>query len=471
MTRALSLTVWSLFVVALAGGVLLWAAPVQAWALGPLRLDALTFLLAAAVTFVSGIVHAFSLRYMDGAKRLDGFFGRLTGLTLVVLLLIAADHVLLFALAWAGMGWLLADLIGHLRAWPQARAAAGLSRVWFAIGSVALATGLAALAIATGETSIHAIVAAAPTLDAATLGIALLPLVLAAAIQCGLWPFQGWLLSSMTAPTPVSAFMHAGLVNAGGILLARFAPAVSAQAEIMALVFLLGAASALIGSLFALVQSDIKRGLAASTVAQMGFMVMQCGLGFYAAAMAHLILHGLFKASLFLGAGSAVRRVAPEPVKPGLDGLGLAVCIPAALLAGGLFAWVSGKSVWPADSGALLVVFAVLAAAQAALSLRAWSHVRLAVRLIAIPAVLALAGLVYGATVALAETLLAGVPGTTAPQPIGALGVGVALVFAAAWLAVAAGLHRNSAWLYARLLSAAQPAASTVTDRREAYRV
>jgi NAD(P)H-quinone oxidoreductase subunit 5 len=470
MTRTFTTLVWLLFAGALLAGIGLWASPADAWSAGPFRLDALTLLLAAAVTFVSGIVHAFSLRYMDGDRRIERFFARLFALTLAVLLLVAADHVLLFALAWAAMGLLLADVMGHVRDWAQARAAAALARTWFLVGSVALATGLAALAIATGETSIQAIVAAAPGLDTVTLALALLPLLLAGAIQCGLWPFHGWLMSSMTAPTPVSAFMHAGLVNAGGILLARFAPAFSAQDEIMATVFLLGAASALAGSLFALVQSDVKRGLAGSTVAQMGFMVMQCGLGFYAAAMAHLILHGLFKASLFLGAGSAVKRVSPAGREPAFDGVGLAIAVPAALLAGALFAWVSGKSVWPADAGLLLTVFAVLAAAQAALSLRAWSHLSWAVRLVAIPAALAVAGLVYGVTVALAEAALAGVPGTTAPQPLDALQVLVALVFAAAWLGVAAGLHRNNVWLYAKLLAAGQPAAATVTDRREMYR-
>ena len=470
MGQALTYLVWLLFACSLLAAMGLWVSDGAAWTAGPLRIDALTLFLAVAVTFVSGIVHAFSLRYMNGDRRIAAFFVRLTALTLVVLLLIAADHLLVFLLAWAVMGLLLADLIGHVRAWPQARAAARLCRLWFLGGAAALATGFAILAIATGETSIFAVAAVAPTLSGLVLAAALLPLLLAAAIQCGLFPFHGWLLSSMTAPTPVSAFMHAGLVNAGGILLARFAPAFTAQEEVLTLVFLLGAASALAGSLFALVQSDVKRGLAASTVAQMGFMVMQCGLGFYAAAMAHLVLHGLFKASLFLGAGSAVRRVAPETGKPGLDLAGLAIALPAALVAGLLFAFVSGKALWPADSGLLLVVFAVLAAAQAALSLKAWSHLSVAARLVALPLLLGLAAVVYGATVALAEVLLAGVPGTTAPRPLGGLEILVALVFTAGWICFGAGLHRKSGWLYTRLLSAAQPSSATVTARREAYR-
>jgi len=102
--------------------------------LGPLAIDRLTLVLAAAVTLVSGIVHVFALRYMDGDRRFDAFFGRLTGLTLVVLGLLVADHLALVVVAWLAMGWLLADLIGHVRRWPQARAAASLARRWFLIG-------------------------------------------------------------------------------------------------------------------------------------------------------------------------------------------------------------------------------------------------------------------------------------------------------------------------------------------------
>lgn len=136
-------------------------------------------------------------------------------------------------------------------------------------------------------------------------GINLL-IVLAVIIPAAQWPFHRWLIESIVAPTPVSAIMHAGLVNAGGIILARFSPLFNGGIASIILLMLAGI-SVLIGTGISLVQVDYKRQLVGSTIAQMGFMLIQCALGAYIAAIIHLILHGLFKATLFLQAGSAVR--------------------------------------------------------------------------------------------------------------------------------------------------------------------
>ncbi len=118
---------------------------------------------------------------------------------------------------------------------------------------------------------------------------------------------QRWLIESIVAPTPVSAIMHAGLVNAGGIILTRFSPLFNGGIASIILLLLAGI-SVLIGTGISLVQVDYKRQLVGSTIAQMGFMLIQCALGAYIATIIHLILHGLFKATLFLQAGSAVQR-------------------------------------------------------------------------------------------------------------------------------------------------------------------
>ena len=454
--------VWIACAFALAGATLgLRTAPLE---LAGLRIDALTLALAAAATLVSGVVHLFALRYMAGERGQTRFFGRLGLLTLVVLLLLAADHVAIFAAAWVAMGLLLASLIGHVRTWPQARAAAGRARVLFLIGGAALALGLGLLAGAAGTASISGILADAQAIPALTLWLAVACFALAAMIQCGLVPFHSWLMASMTAPTPVSAFMHAGLVNAGGILLARFAPLFEALPAAMTLVFALGAVSVLLAALAQLVQTDVKRGLAASTISQMGFMLVQCGLGFFAAAMAHLALHGLYKASLFLGAGSAVviplKRQAPQVS----TGAGVAAALAAGVAGGGAFALVSGKLDYGLfTTGAVLVVFAGVAAAQAAL---AFASTASAPTLAATPLVLAGVGALYGLLVLGAEALLAPVPGMTQPQPLNAVHVIALLAILGAWGAIAAGLHTRSHWLYARLLTWSQPPASTVSDRK-----
>jgi NAD(P)H-quinone oxidoreductase subunit 5 len=209
-----------------------------------------------------------------------------------------------------------------------------------------------------------------------------------------------------------------------------------------------------------MVQPDVKRGLGASTSAQMGFMLMQCGLGFHAAAMAHLVLHGLYKASLFLGAGSGL-AIAPRPAAPRLVDLGPALV--AAILGGAGFAIVTGK--FFNDTGAILVLFAAMAAAQASLAAPATGAMRWA----GVPAALGVAGVLYGLLVLAIEALLSGMPGLTAPQDFTTLHLIIVDLFVIAWLAVLAGLHRRSAALYVRVLGLSQPAASAVTDRREAY--
>jgi NAD(P)H-quinone oxidoreductase subunit 5 len=458
MARLLTSAMWSGFGLVLL--LLALRAGAEPLAFGPFRLDSLALFLGAAVTLVSAVVHGFALRHMQGDVGYEPFFRRLSALTGVVLLLLVADSVLLFAGLWVAMGWLLADAIGHVRGWAQARAAAAFARGWFLRGSAALVAGLVLLAAATGSLSIAGIVAAAGAANPVLVGLGCAALGLAAAIQCGLFPFHRWLMSSMTAPTPVSAFMHAGLVNAGGILIARFAPAFEAAPLVLLLVFAAGAASALFGQLAALVQPDVKRGLAASTTAQMGFMLMQCGLGFHAAAMAHLLMHGLYKASLFLGAGSALSAARRPGAAPGTSAIGPALLAALAGAAG--FALASGKLA--ADTGALLVLFAAIAAAQASLATAGAAPL---VRWAAAPAILGLGGLLYGALLRGAEALLAGTPGLVSPQPLTALHLLAAAAFLAAWIAVQAGLHRRSAALYVRVLGLSQPAAAAIADRRE----
>ncbi|WP_237216705.1 proton-conducting transporter transmembrane domain-containing protein [Falsiroseomonas oryziterrae] len=461
MPRNFTLGCWAAFGLSLI--LLIGRAGEPALAFGPFRLDAMALFLGSAVLLVSAVVHSFSLRHMDGDARFDAFFKRLAALTATVLALLVTDAVPLFAGLWMLMGWLLADAIGHVRSWPQAQAAAATARTAFLRGGAALTAGLILLSLATGSLSIAGIAAGAAQASPWLVGPGLLALVLAAAIQSGLFPFQRWLMSSMVAPTPVSAFMHAGLVNAGGILVARFSSAFEAVPAVLLIIFAAGAASALLGQVTALVQTDVKRGLAASTTAQMGFMLLQCGLGFHAAAMAHLVLHGLYKASLFLGAGSALANAAAPKTQaaPSLAAAGPAAI--AALLAGAGFALTSGKL--EVGAGALLVLFAALAAAQAGLALRGDGLVRW----LAGPAVLGLAGLLYGLIVRGAEALLAGTPGLVAPQALNPLHLLVAALFLLAWVAIQAGWHRRSAALYVRALRLGQPAPASVTDRRETY--
>jgi NAD(P)H-quinone oxidoreductase subunit 5 len=469
MPWVLTRLTWLLFALNL--GTFVWSPDWEGVVRGTvLHVDGLTHVMALVTTFVSGIVHSFSRRYMAGAKHLDRFFGRLFGLTLIVLLLTAANHLVLFALVWTAMGWVLADLIGHVRGWPQARAASQYTRLYFLSGSALLAGALGLLGVQAGTWTIDGTLAAVGTLSTPVVAVAAILLLLAAMIQSALVPFHRWLLSSMTAPTPVSAFMHAGLVNAGGVLLARFAPVVFEVSAVMLVVVGVGGVSAVLGQAWMLVQTDVKRQLGASTVAQMGFMVLQGGLGFMPAAIAHLLLHGFYKAYLFLSAGSVVEHTQPEPNKrPTPTVLSGLVTLATAIGGGALFATLTGKSLTALDSGTVLTVFVILAVLHATRSLVRRASLSATVRLWAVPLVLlpsiGLYAAVYKGVAALLDTL----PMAVTPTAITPLHWGLLVVFVLAYVAIEMGWHRGSTRLYVALLNTSQPLPTTLLHNREQY--
>jgi NAD(P)H-quinone oxidoreductase subunit 5 len=445
----------------------------SAWTLDPyVRVDGLTQVMAVVVTFVSGIIHSFSRRYMAGAKRIGAFYGRLSGLTAVVLLLTAAEHVAIFVVLWTVMGWMLASLIGHIRDWPEAQASARYARGTFLAGSAALAVAVALLVQATGAWTLSGIAGATADLGWGVQAGSGALILLAAVIQSALVPFHRWLLSSMTAPTPVSAFMHAGLVNAGGILLARFAPVVLDLSALMLAVVAIGGATALAGQAWALVQSSVKCQLGCSTTAQMGFMVLQCGLGFVAAAIAHLILHGFYKAYLFLSSGEVVDATsppsgAPEPVAWG----SLLLSLVTAAGGGVLFAWMTGKSLTALDSGTFLVAFVVIAVLQATDTVVRRAALPATTRAWVVPVVLLPALAVYAAVYNGVAWMTAGLPFAAAPTALTPLHWILLAVFVLAYVAINRGWHRSSTRLYVLLLNSSQPLSSTLLTRRDRYHV
>ena len=408
-----------------------------------IRVDGLTLVMAAVITFVSGIIHSFARRYMAGSEHLGRFYGRLVALTLVVLLVTAANHLVLFVAAWAVMGWLLAGLIGTIEGWPQAQAAARRARWSFLGGSVLLAGALAMLAQLTGATTITGVLDALGTVPDWGMATAAGLLVVTAMVQSALVPFHSWLLSSMTAPTPVSAFMHAGLVNAGGLLLAQG---------------------------WMLVQTDVKRQLGCSTVAQMGFMVLQCGLGFFAAAIAHLILHGFYKAYLFLASGSVVEaKQPPDEAAASSPWASVPVTIGTGLVGGVLFAWLTGKSLTAPNSGLLLTIVVVLAILHATKMMLRTTALRATVRAVAVPLVVLPALGLYAAVYKGIAALTMGLPMAVAPADWSIVHAIIGALFVLAYLAVERGWHRASPRLYVALLNMSQPAPATLLNRRNQY--
>ncbi|PEN13070.1 oxidoreductase [Longibacter salinarum] len=445
----------------------------ETWSIDPyIQVDGLTQVMAVVVTFVSGIVHSFSRRYMAGARHLRSFYGRLFSLSVVVLLLTATEHVVVFLALWTVMGWLLASLIGHIRRWPEAQASARFARRMFLAGSGALAVSFALLVHSSGAWTVSGFVDVLSALPRVVTTISVSLIVVAAMMQSALVPFHRWLLSSMTAPTPVSAFMHAGLVNAGGVLLARFSGIVFETDAVVLLVFFVGAVTALAGQAWALVQTNVKRQLGCSTTAQMGFMVMQFGLGFGAAGIAHLILHGFYKAYLFLASGSVVESTSPPQARPNPAGWASTLSsLVVAVAAGFLFAWLTGKSVLALDGGTLLVFFVVLAVLHATRTLLRRTGLPARTRAWALPFVLLPAILMYAAVYKGVAWMLAGTGLLAFGTPLTPLHWGIAAVFTFVYVGIDRGWHHSSTRLYVLLMNTSQPVSSTLLTRRDRYHV
>jgi NAD(P)H-quinone oxidoreductase subunit 5 len=468
----LTKVVWTLWVASL-GALAVHLQGGEGWEFaGLVRVDGLTVVMWATITFISGVVHSYSRRFMAGNRTRDRFFGRVFAFTLVVMVLVAAEGLVVFGLAWLAMGVVMAGLIGHVDGWSQARAAASLGRRYFLASSALLAAAFVTLWVHTGATTVSGVASAAVGPSPVVL-FATGMLLVAAMVQSALVPFHTWLLSSMTAPTPASALMHAGFVNAGGVVLVRFAPVVTVEPGVALAVALVGATSALLGKFMKSVQTDVKTRLGCSTTGQMGFMIMQAGLGFFGAAIAHLVLHGLYKAYLFLSAGEEIERTSPGTTRHagGVGPLGLAVTALTALAGGVLFAGLTGKGT-ALDGGLLLtglVVLTTMHATRHALGRRSLPATDRygAVPLVFLPAI-AVYAVVYLGVVSAME----GLPVVTAPTGLTVVHGVVAAGFLAAYAAVETGVYRNNTRLYVALVNAtrAPPGTSlTATEDDDEY--
>ncbi|APW96851.1 oxidoreductase [Halobiforma lacisalsi AJ5] len=471
VARASTWAVWTLFLASL--GVLALAIRGGAgWEFGTLLwVDGLTAIMWVVVTFFSGIVHSYSRRYMAGDRDVERFFGRVFGFTVAVMTMTAANHVALFVAAWLAMGLAMASLIAHVRDWPQARAAGRVARRYFLASSALLAGAVALLVWATGAATLTGVLEGIGDLSRTVVLVAAGGIVLAALIQSALFPFHNWLLSSMTAPTPASALMHAGFVNAGGILLTRFAPLLADGTLIMSVVVLVGAFSAVLGQAMLLVQTDVKRELGSSTVAQMGFMILQCGLGFFAAAIAHLIIHGFYKAYLFLSSGAVVEQTAPTSAERTHLGFpGVAVSLVTAVGGGILFGVLTGKATgFELNSGTVLTLVVVLTTLTAARDILRRSTLPTSVRFLSVPLVVLTAIGGYAVTFNAVSTMLSDVPMTYVSTEMTVAHFLVVALFVGAYLVAEFGWHRSSERLYVALLNVSQPDPDTVLTNTEDY--
>ncbi len=353
-----------------------------------LYVDPLSALMAAAVAAISLIVHVYSIRYMADDPGYGRFFVMLDIMTVVILVMVTAGDLILLLAAWHLVGVLLYLLLSHDFTRDAVIRHAVPTFITHRLGDLPLLLAVVLLYQAYDTTRLPDLFARmAEQPDVATafglplMGVTACLVLLSAFAKSAQFPLHTWLPYSMEGPTPVSALMHAGIVNAGGFLINRFAPVFLHSGDVLQMAFAVGLITAIIGSILMLAQSDIKKSLGYSTMGQMGYMVMECGLGAFSLAIYHLIAHGVFKATLFLGSGSVihaarkddgvppdevyrfvVEREAPPQRLPWFAFIGISILAPLAIVV--LAHWLVESDFFRHEGAIVLLFFGWITGAQ-----------------------------------------------------------------------------------------------------------
>ncbi len=449
-------------------------------ALVGLHATRLTTLLGLLTTGVGLVVQSFASRNLQGDLRGRRFFVLASLLTAATTSVAFAATLGLLCASWILAGISLAGLVAHRATWGPAPRSARRIRRSLQVGDGALLVAAVLAVVSVGEVDLRSPAGAVEELANASipgLGWEVLPVVavlltIASVSRSALVPLHRWLPSTIVAPTPVSALLHAGVVNGAGVLLVRLAPVFGSSAAATHAAFAAGAATACYATTVMLVRTDVKGNLAWSTAGQMGFMTAQVAIGALAAALLHIIGHGMYKAALFLGAGGSVTahhrhhlRPAPRVVRRGVR-LGVALLVPAAAL------WAAYEVIDPHLSTAAYVLVTVFAWATAARAVHGWlrSAPFRPVPAVAAASLGAATGVfAYIGGLTAVETFVAPALPAEVAEPVSAallvatLAV-IAPVVAIVWLAPGEAMQRLRSRVYAFVLTSA-PVAAPLTTR------
>ncbi|MFH5822023.1 NADH-quinone oxidoreductase subunit L [Georgenia sp. AZ-5] len=289
-----------------------------------LRVDPLSMTFVLLVTGVGTLIHVYSVAYMEHDPDRRRFFAYLNLFVAAMLLLVLADSYALLFVGWEGVGLASYLLIGFWNHNTDYAVAAKKAFVMNRVGDVGLLLAMAVMFAAFGAVDYATVLGAAGGAGEGVLTAIGLLLLLAATGKSAQFPLQAWLGDAMAGPTPVSALIHAAtMVTAGVYLVVRSGPIYSAAPDAQLAVAIVGAITLLFGAIVGSAKDDMKKVLAASTMSQIGYMMLAAGLGpiGYAFAIFHLVTHGFFKAGLFLGAGSVMHAMGDRVDVRGFGGL------------------------------------------------------------------------------------------------------------------------------------------------------
>jgi len=325
-------SLWVLYAVSVDGPIRImlpsFRSGTDGWFQFGLFIDRLAAVMMVLITSVSTVIHVYSVRYLEGDPGYTRFYSLLGFMTFVILSLVSSPNLLMLFVFWQLLSWalylILAFNYGHVAAYQNAFKTLMVHR----IGDVTFLCGIFLTYKYFGTLEFQELFERASQhshmisllpgnlFDVSVVSVITLLIFVGAIAKSSQFPLHVWLPDTMDSPTPVSALMHAGIINAGGFLLNRLAPLYALSPDTLHIVFVVGVLTVVLGASMMLVQNDIKKMLGYSTMGQMGYMIMECGLGAFALAIFHLIAHGLFKASLFLSAGNVIHAARHEPKFP-----------------------------------------------------------------------------------------------------------------------------------------------------------
>lgn len=271
------------------------------------QIDGLSLLMMNVVTFISLMVHVYTIGYMHDDPGYQRFFSYISLFTFAMLTLVMSDNFLQLFFGWEGVGLVSYLLIGFWFKKPSATYANMKAFIVNRVGDLGFLLGIAAIVSTFGTLSYVEVFSHVSVLDEKMAALICILLFIGAMGKSAQVPLHVWLPDSMEGPTPISALIHAAtMVTAGVFMVARLSPLFEVSEVARSFILVIGATTALFMGFLGLVQNDIKRIIAYSTLSQLGYMVVALGASAYAAGMFHLMTHAFFKALLFLGAGSVI---------------------------------------------------------------------------------------------------------------------------------------------------------------------
>ncbi len=286
------------------------------------RLDAITSPVLLLVSFLAWVIVRYSQTYLAGEPQQPRYVRSLMLTLAAVSGVVVSNNLGLLVLAWIATSLALNALLTFYADRPQALLVAHKKALASRVAELCLLVAVVLVGASTGSLEMdqlqQKVVALSQTASGLPMGLhaAAVLFATAAVLKCAQLPVHGWLIQVMEAPTPVSALLHAGVVNLGGLVLIRLGSLVAEVPAAQTLLVVVGTTTAVVAALVMMTRISVKVMLAWSTCAQMGFMLMQCGLGAYSLALLHLLAHSLYKAHAFLAAGGAVEQARLQRLTP-----------------------------------------------------------------------------------------------------------------------------------------------------------